>query len=151
MEKILVVDDEEMDRVLLGTILRRPGYEVLFAPDGARALEVYEEEHIDVVVTDLVMPRFNGFRLIQELNDHDRNACILAVTGKGQQHLDFARAYGAFATLTKPFRPAELIDTVGELIRVRTLKADPWRLYWTAEQLGSEEGGVVPSRWEQPV
>lgn len=151
MKTILVVDDEEMDRVLLGSVLEQTKYEVLFAPDGARALEIYKEQHVDAVVTDLIMPRLNGFRLIRELQEHDANVCILAVTGRGREHLDFAKAYGALGTLTKPFDPVQLLKAVEEMVRIRTLKVNPWRLYWTAEELGSTMGAVVPSRWDHPV
>lgn len=135
MKKILVVDDEEMDRLLLSNVLERPDYQVVFASNGEKALERYMEGDIDVVVTDLVMPDTNGFQLIRELKSYDEHVCILAVSGRGREHLDYARAYGAHGALPKPFEPMTLLQAVEELTRIRTVKLDPWRMHWPAEDL----------------
>ena len=66
MANILIVDDEETDRVIEKTILEDAGHRVHFARDGQAALDVYADSPADVVVTDLKMPRLNGLRLIQQ-------------------------------------------------------------------------------------
>lgn len=151
MKTILVVDDEEMDRILIGRALSHAAYRVLFASDGRKALEVCEESQIDLVITDLVMPNLNGLRLIRRLKNSDPTACILAVSGKGEKNLELAKEAGADEALPKPLEPNALHEAIDELRRVRTLKVDPWRRYWTADELGNERGGVVPSRWTEPV
>ena len=65
--RVLIVDDEESDRLLQRTILERAGHEIFVAADGEEALREYEDNRIDVVVADLQMPRVHGFELIAAL------------------------------------------------------------------------------------
>ena len=65
MANVLIVDDEEMDRLLERTMVEDAGHTPFFANDGEVALKVYEEHDIDVVITDLRMPNVDGLRLIQ--------------------------------------------------------------------------------------
>lgn len=67
MAKILIADDEEMDRVFLDEVLGPAGHKLYFAPDGKSALRSYLENEIDVVIADLVMPELGGLQLIEEL------------------------------------------------------------------------------------
>ena len=67
MAKILIVDDEEMDRVMERSMLDGLGHTLLFASDGEVALSLYQKEEPDLVITDLAMPELNGLRLIQEI------------------------------------------------------------------------------------
>jgi CheY-like chemotaxis protein len=67
--KILIVDDDEADRIVLGTILERGGHETFFAKDGEEALSEYGAHAIEVVVTDLQMPKVHGLELITVLRD----------------------------------------------------------------------------------
>ena len=90
MAIVLVVDDEEADRVILGNIAHGMGHEVHFASDGVEALEVYGGRKIDVVVTDLQMPRLDGLELIEALHESFPDAKIVAVSGKGKALLDFS-------------------------------------------------------------
>ena len=60
MAKILLVDDEEMERVLGKAILEKEGHELFFAADGEAALAVCRETKIELIITDLAMPDFNG-------------------------------------------------------------------------------------------
>jgi two-component system, NtrC family, response regulator PilR len=64
--RILVVDDERSMRELLAIVLRRDGYEVLIAEDGAAAVEVLKKERIDILITDIRMPQMNGVDLLRE-------------------------------------------------------------------------------------
>ena len=64
--RVLVVDDERSMRELLSIVLRRDGYEVLIAEDGAAAVEVLKKERIDILITDIRMPQMNGVDLLRE-------------------------------------------------------------------------------------
>ena len=64
---VLIVEDEETDRMILGNIAHGMGHDVHFASDGEEALKVYAGRSIDVVVTDLQMPNFDGLELIVAL------------------------------------------------------------------------------------
>jgi two-component system response regulator PilR (NtrC family) len=64
--RVLVVDDERSMRELLSIVLRRDGYEVVVAEDGATALEVLSRERVDILITDIRMPNMNGVELLRE-------------------------------------------------------------------------------------
>ena len=114
MAKILIVDDEEMDRLLEGTLLEKEGHTVFFAQHGESALKVYDAQAIDLVITDLKMPLLNGLRLIRELKEADPGAVIVAVSGASADQLDLAKQLGAFSALLKPIDQQTLLDAVTE-------------------------------------
>ncbi len=112
MAKVLIVDDEEADRLIAQAILERAGHETFFAHDGEEALREYALRGIDVVVTDLQMPEVHGFELITVLRDFAKPPALVAVSGTGPFQLQMAEALGARYTLTKPLDPELLVDAV---------------------------------------
>ena len=111
MANILIVDDEEMDRLLGRTFLEDAGHTPVFASDGDSALRVYEANDIDVVVTDLSMPNLDGLQLIQRLLEMDPDARIIAVSGAADK-LGKAEGLGALGALMKPVLPEDLVTAV---------------------------------------
>jgi CheY-like chemotaxis protein len=116
MARILMVDDEEMDRTLGRAVLEEAGHELLYAPNGNTALRIYQGQSVDLVITDLAMPSLNGLRLIEEIMAHDPAARIIAVTGVSPEQLDRAGALGAAKTMRKPYAPRQLLDAVTEVL-----------------------------------
>lgn len=114
--RILIVDDDEIDRMLSRAVLGGAGHELLFAPDGEVALRIFQTEKVDVVITDLAMPNLNGHRLIQQLIEHDHRARIIAVSGVNAEQLEMAERFGAFCTMVKPLQPVELLRVVTETL-----------------------------------
>lgn len=112
MARVLIVDDEEADRLILQAILERAGHETFFAHDGEEALREYALRGIDVVVTDLQMPEVHGFELITVLRDFAKPPALVAVSGTGPFQLQMAEALGARYTLTKPINAGLLVDAV---------------------------------------
>ena len=112
LARVLIVDDEESDRVVLRTILQRAGHQVVEAADGAEALEGYEDKGIEVVVTDLQMHNVHGLELITILRDFTPRPGIIAISGTGEDQLDMAHLLGATKTLQKPVSPEELLAAV---------------------------------------
>ena len=110
--RILIVDDVESDRLISGAILEQAGHDTFFAEDGQQALGVFGGTEIDVVITDLQMPRADGLELISILRDVSPRPGIIALSGTGYDQLDMARAVGADATLTKPVDPEELLTAL---------------------------------------
>ncbi len=110
--RILIVDDDEMARLLQRTILERAGYETVLAEDGEEALRACRGQAIDVVITDLQMPKVHGLELIGVLRDLSPRPAIIAISGTGSDQLDMAQAVGADAVLAKPINPFELLDAV---------------------------------------
>ncbi len=82
MIKILVVEDNLELQELFAVVLQNEGHEVSLANDGIEAFDILEMEHIDLIVTDVMMPRMQGFEMIQELRKTNHNMPILVITAK---------------------------------------------------------------------
>ena len=111
MANVLIVDDEEMDRLSRAQVIEDAGHTPFFAVDGEAALQMYEEHDIALVITDLRMPKVDGLSLIRNLLEHDPEAAIIAVSSMAQ-HLNVAEASGAVVGLVKPVPPEDLIEAV---------------------------------------
>jgi CheY-like chemotaxis protein len=118
LAKVLVVDDDETDRVGLAAILRSDGHEVVLAQDGNQALELYLASHVHVVVTDIVMPGRDGLSLIAVLKEVDPRASIVAVSGKSPSKLEASKVYGV-RVLTKPVDRRRLVAAVRGAVAAR--------------------------------
>jgi CheY-like chemotaxis protein len=115
--RILIVDDEQMERIKMAAILEEAGHELYYAKDGQVALEahnhgVYYYNPLDLVITDIAMPRLNGLQLIRELRKRGRDVPIIAVSGVSADQLDLAENFGANFILYKPIDPEEFAATV---------------------------------------
>jgi CheY-like chemotaxis protein len=114
---ILVVDDDAAIRVLLREILIGAGYRVSLAADGNEAIDFVRQQAVDLVITDLFMPEREGMETIQDLLTLRPGLPIIAMSGEGRDLLPVARLLGARATVAKPFRSEELLETVASLLR----------------------------------
>jgi two-component system response regulator (stage 0 sporulation protein F) len=114
MATILIIDDEEMMRILLRSALQSAGYEVVEAANGRQGLELYRQRPTDLIITDIAMPELNGLDLILELTRHFLRAKVIAISGLGgEKHvLDVAKLLGARQTFQKPFSMPQLLDAV---------------------------------------
>jgi len=129
LASILIVDDEEMDRLFNASILEEAGHKLSFANHGQAALKVWDENFIDLVITDLAMPELNGLRLIQALRQRDPSVKIIAVSGVASDQLDLAENYGAKQTLFKPISREALLTAVKEVLDLSNPEPlDPWKL-----------------------
>ncbi len=122
--RILVVDDDADDREGLRRILSREGYQVDLGMDGLDALEKAARQEYDLVLTDLLMPRLDGLRLLERLKTVKPHLPVLLVTAFGDWG-SYARAIemGAAAYLCKPFRITELLAEVRKALREQTGRA----------------------------
>src|SRR5678809_1140764 len=114
---ILLVDDAALVRHSLEAVLRLNGYDVLHAGDGDEALDVLSSTPVDVVVTDLAMPRREGMETIIEIRRRFPHIKVIALSGVfGGFYLGMARQLGADAALSKPV-PTELLRrTVNDVL-----------------------------------
>lgn len=119
MATILFVDDDEMERYFAREVLEPRGHRVLYAGDGESALKIFDHDEVDVVVTDLAMPRLNGLRLIQQLRERDRHVRVIAASGINADQLDMAEDFGAIAVLQKPWDPRAFLDTLQRILQDR--------------------------------
>ena len=129
MANVLIVDDDEMDRFLGSRIVEDAGHTPFFAGDGEVALQMYKDNDIALVITDLRMPKVDGLRLIGDLLEHDPEAAIIVVSGDADQ-LEKAERLGAHAGLIKPIEPEKLIKKVQEVLANLTAGGDMWGSGW---------------------
>ena len=120
MARILIVDDEESDRLIEEAILTEAGHEVCCAAGGEQALRRYLESGIDLVITDLQMPDVHGFELISILRDLLPSPPVIAVSGTGEFQLHMASQLGASVTLTKPIDAGALLQAVENALGSRS-------------------------------
>jgi len=114
---ILLVDDEALVRHTLEAVLRPNGYEILHAGDGDEALDVLASALVDVVVTDLAMPRREGMETIVEIRRRFPRVKVIALSGVfGGFYLGMARQLGAAAALSKPVRTDILRRTLSDVL-----------------------------------
>lgn len=131
---VLVVDDDEVNRALVADLLASVGFDVRRAADGRAALEELRRDPVDLLITDLVMPQFDGMKLIRTIRADGGFAGmrVLAVSASasdytGQEAMDA----GCDAFLTKPLRLSALLDRVADLLHVQ------WQY--------GEAGGAIPT------
>ena len=98
-------------------------------------MQMYLENDIALVITDLRMPKVDGLSLIRRILAHDPEAAIIAVSGLAQ-HLEAAEAAGAVVGLVKPVKPQDLIETVQEVLG--ELPASPSRLTSPSRPTGED-------------
>lgn len=114
MATILIIDDEEIIRVLLRSALEAAGYEVTEAGNGCEGLELYRQRPADLVITDILMPEMNGLDMLLELTREFLHAKVIAISGAGGEKnvLNVAKLLGARQTFQKPFSIPHLLGAV---------------------------------------
>ena len=116
--RVLLVDDSVSVRKFVGGMLERAGFHVVAARDGAEALQQLAESPVDVVVTDLEMPRLNGYELIRDLS-REPSTCDLPVvvltTRAGAKHVNLARELGVEHYVAKPVDEATFVQLIEAL------------------------------------
>jgi len=114
MASILIIDDEEIIRALLRSVLEAAGYEVTEAANGRIGLELYRQNPRDLVITDILMPELNGLDMLLELTREFLRAKVIAISGAGVEKnvLDVAKLLGARQTFQKPFSVSKLLGAV---------------------------------------
>lgn len=103
--RILLVDDSISVRKFVGHMLERAGFRVLTANDGVDALQQLAETPVDTVITDLEMPRLNGYELIEDLRRRPATRhlpVVVLTTRAGEKHWALARRLGVEHYVSKP-------------------------------------------------
>jgi CheY-like chemotaxis protein len=120
---VLVAEDEHLLAMLLGDLLEDEGFEVILAADGVEALERIGARRVDVLLTDLDMPRLGGWELIRQLRTDRPCLPVVVMTGRLPPDSVCAGAVGGeapsqapFALLIKPFAPDHLIGTLRRVL-----------------------------------
>lgn len=131
--RVLVVDDHPEVRLLMQRVLQAAGYEVRCAGDGEEALQLLEIEGVDLVITDLAMPKADGLTVLRRIRERNDELPVVLVTGQPTTESAIrAVRYRATEYLTKPFSPETLVDSVRRALQMNRLA----ELRRTARELG---------------
>lgn len=124
--RILIVDDEQSMREWMRILFQRNGFDVLIAEDGAAARDIVGREYLDVVLTDIRMPRLDGVQLLQSVRTMAPDVIVLMMTAhwtRDSAEWKQARDFGAEALFEKPFRDVNLVTMqVRQLLESRRLR-----------------------------
>ena len=118
MFRILVVDDDKNTRLLLKAVLQAENYTVFTAENGENALAVMDQEHIDLVVLDIMMPKMDGYTFTKTLRETNNNLPILMISAKQlpeDKHKGFL--VGTDDYMTKPIDEEEMLLRIKALLR----------------------------------
>ncbi len=127
--RVLVVDDEEVIRDVLATLLEREGWHVTTASTAGRALTLFEADPHDVVLLDLMLPDRSGLDLLRDMRRRDPDAVIVIVTAYSSiEGAIVAMRDGAFHYIPKPFQNEEVLLTVKKGAETRRLTEENRRL-----------------------
>jgi CheY-like chemotaxis protein len=116
---LLVVDDNEMNRDMLGRRLERQGYRVTMAVDGRQALEFIAQEPFDLVLLDIMLPVMNGYQVLEHLKaDQSLSHIPVIITTALDESDGKAKCMelGAEDYLTKPFNPVILKSRIADCL-----------------------------------
>ena len=130
MPLIVVMDDDAGTRMLVSQVLKKDGYDVLAAENGAKGLALIRDNKPDLVVSDVQMPEMDGFQVLQSVRaDADLAATpVILLTSLAERcHMRHGMTTGADDYLTKPFTPQELRDAVdsqlNKLVRANAMRS----------------------------
>ena len=115
MARILVIDDDEAIRSVVTLLLSQRGHEVESAKNGRQGFRAAEGKDFDLLIVDIFMPEMDGLETIRLLRTVKPNLPVIVISGSNAAMPDFlsmATKLGAIESLRKPFRPAELLETV---------------------------------------
>jgi two-component system response regulator AtoC len=126
VKSVLIIDDEAAIRRVLARVLERAGFIVRTAENGDDALQQLRAAEVDIVITDIIMPKMHGVDAIKKIVKEFSRVRIVAISGGGNfgigdykpdaittcAYLAAARKAGAHALLTKPFQTAEVLHAI---------------------------------------
>jgi two-component system response regulator PilR (NtrC family) len=123
--RILVVDDERSIRELLAIVLRRDGYEVILAENGRTALNVLEQEPVDLLISDIKMPDMSGVEVLRAAKQVDQDILGIMITAfASTESAVEALRMGAYDYVSKPFDVDELKIIVRNALERRQLRQE---------------------------
>ena len=125
--RVLVVDDDPMVRLMVRELLPSNSFDVLEAPDGASALHILQQQSLDLVLLDIVLPDIDGFRCLERLSgfvDLDRLPVVMMTGQDSVEAIERAFALGAVDFITKPVCWAELPHRLGNVLRYQAVVKD---------------------------
>ena len=150
-ESILVIDDEEVMRDVLGTLLAQAGYKVTLTDNGQAGLTLARKHTYDAAIVDVMLPDMGGLEVLEELKKADPDEVVLMITAYASVETAIhAMKRGAFDYVTKPFKHEELLHTLRNALNQRRLQDENRQLRTALRAQGkfSEIVGKSPKMLE---
>lgn len=116
---ILVVDDSQSIRALVGTVLKTAGYNIHEAEDGVEGMKVLSKKRVDMIITDYNMPNMNGIEFIwkvRALPDHIFTPICMLTTESEQSKLEDGESVTTDAWIKKPIQPVHVLNIVSKIL-----------------------------------
>jgi putative two-component system response regulator len=149
VNRILVIDDEDVIRMLVMEILESAGHQVTGAESAERALALLEESEFDLVVSDVIMPGLSGLELLEAVRARRASLPVVLVTGAGTYDtLSQALTRGAAGLVTKPFAHRDLQSAVADALERATRSREELRERLLAPTLASALANAIEARDE---
>ena len=117
MMNILIVEDEQDIRELLEIHLSKEGYKIFTAEDGIQALDIFEDEDIDIALLDVMIPRIDGFKVLKSIRETSDIPVIFITAREEESDKILGLGLGADDYVVKPFSPIEIIARVKAQLR----------------------------------
>ncbi len=141
---ILVVDDEEIMREILETLLTREGYDVKLASSGEEGLELARALPFDAAVVDIMMPGMNGIETLDELRRLDEDLAVVIITAYASiESAISAMKSGAFDYITKPFKNEEVLVVIRNAMERRRLVHENRNLRQNIQERYHKFGNII--------
>ena len=146
-KKILIVDDEEIVRRVLSSLLKKEGYEVIEAEDGEAGVELAKKEDPDVILMDLTMPRMGGLeacRLLKK-DEKTKNIPVLVITALGGENKTEAINAGIDDFVSKPFDAEEISIRVKSMLKIKKLTDELERVLAYVNDIDKQRKDKLPA------
>src|SRR6266508_5093527 len=141
---ILIIDDEEIMREILETLLAREGYSVRVAAGGAEGVELAKSVPFDAVIVDVMMPGMDGMAVLQELKKFDDELPVIMITAFASvENAIAAMKRGAFDYITKPFKNDEVLAVLRNALAQHRLVAENRALRQNLQAHANRFGDII--------
>lgn len=144
MSNILIVDDEKSIRITLSEFLKKEGHQVSSASDVDEAIQLFNEQNFDIVVTDIIMPKRSGTELLKYIREHSQSVQVILMTGEPTVDTAIQSVQsGANDYLTKPIQKDIFLQTIRQVAETKQL--------WDEKQFWEEQNVLYQKKLEQTV
>jgi two-component system, NtrC family, response regulator PilR len=116
MTKILLAEDNKLTRTTLGRFLRGNGYDVDLAEDGAQAVSLLNEKPFDLIISDIIMPKFTGWDVLDHVRSISPDTPVLLMTAYAQLQSRQAQSRSMPELILKPLVLSDLLNKIQQLL-----------------------------------
>ncbi|HBT08215.1 MAG TPA: hybrid sensor histidine kinase/response regulator, partial [Leeuwenhoekiella sp.] len=121
-QRVLIVDDNKINRMVTRRVLERQHAEVFEAQNGEEALALTQKNHYDLILMDINMPGMNGYETTREIRAFEKEVPIIALTAAEAEYIrKKAKEYGMNDVITKPYNLSQFSKVIVKELKINTL------------------------------